>query len=270
VLALTPSSAARSFACGIRSPGPASPSAMARRIAPATCSCSSVGSLRSSRSSPRSTSAEDSSRGLKELMKTIIVASMPTLTESDTSLEAPLSPRHAHLFEALKLLFKEAKQRERRRRLRWLTLFVAVIVTAGVASGIAYASASSSANNAHGSPVALAASTDATVVTCGGSAVARPRTFIVTCADGYTQLTDTQWTKWTSTSAVGTTTFAMNFCTPYCAASKMSYFPHSTVQFSSPVSTKRGRVFSLLVVHYVSAGHARVFRFSYKGDPSLN
>jgi hypothetical protein len=195
---------------------------------------------------------------------------MPTITESDTTLEAPLSPHHAHLIGALKLLFKEAKQRERRRRLRWLSLFVAVIVVASIASGIAYASVNSSANDGHGSPAALAASTDAKVLTCAGSDVTRPRTFIVTCADAYTQLTDTHWTTWTSTSAVGTTTFAMNFCTPYCAASKMSYFPHSTVQFSSPVSTKRGRVFSLLVVHYVSAGHARVFRFSYKGDPSLN
>jgi hypothetical protein len=142
-------------------------------------------------------------------------------------------------------------------------------VTAGVASGIAYATTNSSGNNGHASPAALAAGSDAKVLTCQGSDVIRPRTFIVTCADAYTQLTDTHWTTWTSASATGTTTFAMNLCKPYCAASKMSYFPHSTVQFSLPISTKRGHVFSLLVVHYVSDGHSHVFRFSFKGDPSL-
>ena len=41
---VTPSTAARSLAGGSRSPGLASPSAMARRISPATCSWRSVGS----------------------------------------------------------------------------------------------------------------------------------------------------------------------------------------------------------------------------------
>ena len=43
VLALTPSTAARSRAGGSRSPGPASPSAIARRRAAATCSCNGTG-----------------------------------------------------------------------------------------------------------------------------------------------------------------------------------------------------------------------------------
>jgi hypothetical protein len=195
---------------------------------------------------------------------------MPTATESSTSLELTESQRHAHLFHALKLLFKEAKQRERRRRLRWLSFFISLLIAAAFVSGIAYATVGSNANIGHGSPAALAVSTDAKVMTCQGTDVVRPRTFIVTCADAYTQLTDTHWTRWTSTSAVGTSTFAMNLCKPYCAASKMSYFPDSTVQFSSPLSTKRGQVFSLLVVHYVADGHTHVFRFSFKGDPSLN
>ncbi|HWD96810.1 MAG TPA: hypothetical protein VG246_10350 [Acidimicrobiales bacterium] len=195
---------------------------------------------------------------------------MPTFTESTTSPKSTETERHAHLFDALKLLFKEAKQRERRRRVRWLSFFVAAIVTAGVASGIAYASASSSPNGAHGAPAALAVGTDAKVLTCQGGNVVRPRTFIVTCADDNTQLTKTRWTRWTSTSAVGITTFAMNLCKPYCAASKMSYFPNSTVRFSSPVSTKHGETFSLLVVHYVSGGKAHVYRFSFQGDPSFN
>ncbi len=89
----------------------------------------------------------------------------------DTPPNQPRRHRHAHLFEAIKLLFKEAKLRERRRRLRWLSFFVAVIVTAGVASGIAYATTNSSGNNGHGSPAALAAGSDAKVLTCQGSDV---------------------------------------------------------------------------------------------------
>lgn len=47
VLEFTPSTAARSLAGGRRSPGPASPSAMARRISAATCSWSGVSSSKS-------------------------------------------------------------------------------------------------------------------------------------------------------------------------------------------------------------------------------
>ncbi len=195
---------------------------------------------------------------------------MPTMTEPTASPESSEVKGRARFLDGIVLLFKEAKQRERRRRLRWLSLFIAVVMIAGVASGIAYANAGSNGGNGQSSPAALALGTEAKVLTCQGTDVVRPRTFIVTCADAYTQLTDTRWTTWNSKSAVGTTTFAMNLCKPYCAASKMSYFPNSTVRFSAPLSTKRGRVFSLLVVHYVSNGKSHVFRFSFKGDPSLN
>jgi hypothetical protein len=115
-------------------------------------------------------------------------------------------------------------------------------------------------------PLAL---TSAKVLTCQGTDVVRPRTYIITCADGYTQLTNTHWTTWTTKSAAGTTTFAMNLCKPYCAASKMTYYANSAVLFSSPVTTKHGTLFSLLTVRYRSGGHARVFHFSYRGDPSF-
>jgi hypothetical protein len=68
---------------------------------------------------------------------------------------------------------------------------------------------------------------------------------------------------------VGTTRFALNLCTPYCAASKMSYFPHSTVRLTRPVATKHGRLYSRLVVHYLLKGKATTFSFSWSGDPSF-
>jgi hypothetical protein len=168
----------------------------------------------------------------------------------------------------LELLFKEAKQRERRRRVRWIGFALAVVVTAGVVAGVAYGVSGRTPNGANSVP-SLAVATSAKVLTCQGTQVTRPRNYIVTCADAYTQLTNTHWTRWTSKSAVGTTTFAMNLCKPYCAASKMTYYPNSTVSFSSPVTTKHGSLFSLLTVRYQSGGRSHVFRFSYRGDPSF-
>jgi hypothetical protein len=56
---------------------------------------------------------------------------------------------------------------------------------------------------------------------------------------------------------------------PYCAASKMSYFPKSTVRLTDPVTTKHGRLFSSLVVRYELEGKSKAFNFSWKGDPSF-
>lgn len=107
------------------------------------------------------------------------------------------------------------------------------------------------------------------LLTCTDTTVVRPTEFVITCADGYTQLTKTHWTTWTATQARGTTDFAMNMCTPDCASSPMSYFPRSTVVLSRPVDTRHGRLFSLLTVRYVATGTTRTFQFSWRGDPSF-
>ncbi len=99
--------------------------------------------------------------------------------------------------------------------------------------------------------------------------VVRPTSFVITCADGNASLTATHWSTWSASGAVGTTRFALNLCTPYCAASKMSYFPHSTVRLTRPVATKHGRLYSRLVVHYLLKGKATTFSFSWSGDPSF-
>jgi hypothetical protein len=181
--------------------------------------------------------------------------------------EVPISPTESTSTDTLELLFKEAKQRARRRKLRWFAVVLAMALTAGVVAGVTHRAGGSTARG-HGSvpPLAL---TSAKVLTCQGTDVVRPRNYIITCADAYTQLTKTHWTTWTSKSAVGTTTFAMNLCTPYCAASKMTYYPNSAVSFTSPVTTKHGSLFSLLTVRYQSGGRSHVFHFSYRGDPSF-
>lgn len=192
---------------------------------------------------------------------------MTTTTHADESHETLISPAESTSTGPLELLFKEAKQRARRRKLRWFAVVLAMALTAGVVAGVTYGAGGSTARS-HSSvpPLAL---TSAKVLTCQGADVVRPRNYIITCADAYTQLTSTHWTHWTAKSAAGTTTFAMNLCTPYCAASKMTYYPNSSVSFTSPVTTKHGSLFSLLTVHYRSGGRTHVFHFSYRGDPSF-
>ena len=122
-------------------------------------------------------------------------------------------------------------------------------------------------------PVSSGASTMKTsaakILTCTGTTVSRPSNFVITCADANAALTKTHWSTWNADSAKGTTRFALNLCKPYCAASKMSFFPNSTVRLSDPVMAKHGRLFSKLVVRYIYRGKADSFSFSWVGDPSF-
>jgi hypothetical protein len=167
------------------------------------------------------------------------------------------------------LLFKEALERQRRRRRKMMAAFVAVIVVAGIIFGASYAALASSTSRPAARVPAVATATSPKMIACNGATVVRPTTFVITCADDNSQLTKTRWTTWTAQSATGVTTFALNLCKPYCAASKMSYFPNSSVRMSSPVATKHGRLFSVLVVRYRIKGHAATLRFSWRNDPSF-
>lgn len=167
------------------------------------------------------------------------------------------------------LLFKEAMERQRRRRRKLMASFVAAVVVLAVVSGVSYAALASSSSRPSSPAPAVLTATSPKMIACNGATVVRPTTFVITCADDNSQLTKTHWTTWTAKSATGVTTFALNLCKPYCAASKMSYFPNSSVQLSSPIQTKHGRLFSVLVVHYRIAGHAAKLRFSWRGDPSF-
>jgi hypothetical protein len=193
---------------------------------------------------------------------------MTAITHTNESRETLISPTESTSTDTIELLFREAKQRARRRRMRWIGLAAAVVLTAGVVAGVAYGVSGPTSHSGTSVP-SLAVGASAKVLTCQGADVVRPRNYIITCADAYTQLTNTHWTRWTSKSAVGTTTFAMNLCKPYCAASKMTYYPNSAVSFTSPVTTKHGSLFSLLTVRYQSGGRSHVFHFSYRGDPSF-
>jgi hypothetical protein len=176
--------------------------------------------------------------------------------ETPTPLAGPDEP-------SAQMLLREAKRRERRRRLTWAALVIVMAVLAGtvtqlVRTGAAPRPLGTSAVSSH-------VSSSAAVVTCAGATRVRPVSLVITCADANVALTATKWTSWNANEAVGTTRFAMNLCVPYCAASPISYFANARVRLYAPVSTSHGRLFSAMVVHYTLKGHAKVFHFSWRG-----
>ena len=57
------------------------------------------------------------------------------------------------------------------------------------------------------------------VLDCPGqSALVRPKTYILSCADGYVSLNKLSWTSWTPGLASATGTLVKNTCTPSCVA----------------------------------------------------
>ena len=106
---------------------------------------------------------------------------------------------------------------------------------------------------------------------CSSARSVRPTSFVISCADGNAALTKTTWRSWTAKDASGTTTFALNLCNPYCAASKISYFPESAVVLSTPMTSKKhGALFSKLVVTYTLKGKLQIFTMSWKGTPAFS
>src|SRR5436190_2879487 len=124
VFVFTPSTVARSFAGGKRSPGFASPSLIARRISAATCLCSSRDSLRST---------------LTPLMVLARIASSDETASVTTTISPdPLDNGTDHELEervaALEALNEETRPRARRRR----QLYAAAVIIAIAAGAAAY------------------------------------------------------------------------------------------------------------------------------------
>lgn len=167
------------------------------------------------------------------------------------------------------MLFREARRRARRRRAkRVATGLGAFVVLMAGAVGALRASGAKAVGGGHVDTAA--ASGAARLLTCTGDEAVRPVAFTISCADGNARLTKTAWTAWTSLGATGTTDFGLNLCDPYCAASRLSYFPGSTVRLKDPVETRHGRLFELLVVRYRDAGRQKTFSMSWEGVPAFS
>jgi hypothetical protein len=107
-------------------------------------------------------------------------------------------------------------------------------------------------------PAAEAAHTaTAALLSCTGSKLLRPQgTVVLACGDGNIEISKTDWSSWTSSSASGTTTLDVNLCQPTCVQSKMSSFADGSVRLSGVRHTASGPVFSRATITYKHAGKA--------------
>jgi len=111
-----------------------------------------------------------------------------------------------------------------------------------------------------GGTVASATSQLPRLLSCSGKPLLRPTGLVVlSCADANSEIRATHWTSWGRTSAAGVTEFGLNLCTPTCAASKITLFPHSHVRLTGVVRTNKGLRFTRAVVTYVLHGATKVF-----------
>jgi hypothetical protein len=89
--------------------------------------------------------------------------------------------------------------------------------------------------SAHAAPARPAASPSQTVVFgCPGQhALVKPRSFVLTCADGYAYFARLSWTSWVPGLASAKGTLVLNDCTPYCAAGHFHSYPAIVVLWGS-------------------------------------
>ena len=183
---------------------------------------------------------------------------MLNLLEIPQKSDSPVEPWDP----ASEALFREARRRERRRRIRRIGVALASFAVVGTAVGVGINAVGSSATK-HADAHPILTGSSPKVLTCSGSSAVRPTTLVVSCADANTSLQSTHWSTWGAGGASGTTTFSINLCTPYCAASPISHFPNSAVTLSAPVSSRHGTYFSHLVVNYGQGAARKTFSFAW-------
>jgi len=89
--------------------------------------------------------------------------------------------------------------------------------------------------SAQAAPARSAASSSQTVVfDCPGQhALVKPKSFILTCADGNAYFAKLAWTSWTPGLASAKGALVLNDCTPYCAAGHFHRYPAIVVLWGS-------------------------------------
>src|ERR1035437_318112 len=99
-----------------------------------------------------------------------------------------------------------------------LASVASMFLVAGLAFGL---TESARATPAHPAPVRMV------VFDCPGQAapLIRPKTFILTCADGNVAISQLSGTSWTSALAGAVGTLEENDCIPYCAAGHFQAYP---------------------------------------------
>jgi hypothetical protein len=89
-----------------------------------------------------------------------------------------------------------------------LSFVAALVILAGLTTGLSIAQSSASTNS-----VSMALS-------CSGKIGARPTSYVLFCADANALVTSLKWTDWGDTTAYATGVAKWNDCTPTCVAGK--------------------------------------------------
>ena len=113
---------------------------------------------------------------------------------------------------------------------------VIIAVLASVLGGLAITGLTLGlTGSAHAAPAHPAASpTRVVIFDCPGQhALVRPRSFVLTCADGNAYFDKLSWTSWTPGLASAKGTLVLNDCTPYCAAGHFHSYPAIVVLWGS-------------------------------------
>ena len=98
------------------------------------------------------------------------------------------------------------------------------------------------------------------LLSCGGTRLLRPTGVVVlSCADANSEIKGTRWRSWGRSEAVGTTDFGINLCTPTCVASRIRFFPASTVRLRDVQTTSGGPLFGRAEITYTLNGVRRTF-----------
>ena len=102
-----------------------------------------------------------------------------------------------------------------------ISLLAAGLLALGISGSLA-----GPAGAAPARPAAASVSLQTVVLDCPGlPALVRPKTYILSCADGYVQLDKLSWTSWTPGLASATGTLVKNTCTPSCVAGHFRRYP---------------------------------------------
>ena len=89
------------------------------------------------------------------------------------------------------------------------------------------------------------------MLNCNFKPVVEPSSYVLTCADDGTGLTDVHWTSWTSHLASAYGTFYENTCTPNCAEGKINHYRALvTLRHADPVVTEGA--FELLLPEHLA------------------
>lgn len=98
------------------------------------------------------------------------------------------------------------------------------------------------------------------LLSCSGTRLVRPAgTVVLSCADANSELRSTSWQSWSASGARGVTDFGINLCTPTCVASRIRFFPDSTIKLSGATHTSKGLLFTRAVITYMLDGKRRTF-----------